>query len=688
MRKEQIFSWKELSLGTCYYPEHWNPVLWREDLQRMKKNGIFTIRIAEFAWNKIEPREGEFTYTFFDDFLDVAESENMKVIMGTPTATPPVWLTEKYPEVLNCNIDGVKYRHGMRRHYNYNSPVYQRLCARIVEKSAAHYAKRPCVIGWQIDNELNCEASEFYSESDTTAFRKFLKKKYGTLDALNEAWGTVFWNQTYNEWEEIFVPRKTIHNSTNPHQVLDYSRFISESAIHFAKIQSDILRKYIKPGDFITTNGMFGNLDNHRLTDETLDAYTYDSYPNFAYCLAADPKNNQNLNDRRWSMHLMEVRSICPHFGIMEQQSGANGWNTRMEAPSPKPGQLKLWAMQSIAHGADFVSFFRWRTCTFGTEMYWHGILDYDNRDNRKLAEVKDVFARISAIQETASADCVSSIGLIRDYDNIWDSQLDKWHLRLSKKSEKMIFKACELTHTPMDMVYLLDCTEVEELLKYKVLFYPHALILTPSRVALLKQYVEAGGTLIIGARCGQKDSTGKCVMAPMPGLLAPVTGTNVRDFTFIGPADDKMTMDWDGESIETGIFSDILECTADSSTDAKVLATYSGDYYQGRPALIETTVGKGRILHFGGTFTETNVRKFLSYTEAASPWKEIIELPEACELVVKRKDGKIYLFVLNYARESMEIILKQPVVDLDTSLEVNGDVVLGAFETKVYRLS
>lgn len=686
MRKKQTFTWNDLCLGTCYYPEHWDKSLWREDLQRMKANGIFIIRIAEFAWNKVEPREGEFTYTFFDEFLDVAESEEMKVIMGTPTATPPVWLTEKYPEVLNCNMDGVKYRHGMRRHYNYNSPVYQKLCARIVEKFASHYAGRSCVIGWQIDNELNCETAEFYSESDTLAFREFLKEKYETLDALNKAWGTVFWNQTYNEWEEIFVPRKTIHNSTNPHQVLDYSRFISDSAVRFAKLQSDILRKYIKPGDFITTNGMFENLDNHRLTDECLDVYTYDSYPNFAYCLEADPKNNRNLKDRRWSMHLMEVRSICPHFGIMEQQSGANGWNTRMEAPSPKPGQLKLWAMQSIAHGADFVSFFRWRTCTFGTEMYWHGILDYDNRDNRKLAEVKEVFKRIKAINETAGAPLKVSVGLIRDYDNIWDSQLDKWHLRLSKRSEKEIFVASEISHTPLDMVYLLDSTSIEDLSNYDVLFYPHALILTEKRVALLKQYVEAGGTLIIGARTGQKELTGQCLMAPMPGLLAPLTGTNVRDFTFVGPADDPMKMNWDGELVETGLFSDILEC--EDFSEQKVLAAYNGDYYKGRPALVETTVGKGRILHFGGTFTRENVKKFMDYTGVLTPWSDIIELPEDCELVVKEKAGNTYLFVLNFAWESKKIVVKKPMVDLDNLNEVCGEIELKAFETKVYKIN
>ena len=310
----EIINGERLVLGTCYYPEHWDESLWRDDLRRMLENGIEVIRIAEFAWSKIERYEGVFNYDFFDRFLDLAEEMGMKVIFCTPTATPPAWLTEKYPEVLNANMDGVLYRHGARRHYNYNSPKYQELTRIIVEKSASHYAKHPAIIGWQIDNELNCEKDVFYSESDTIAFRKFLEKKYETIDALNAAWGTNFWNQTYNSFEEVYVPRTTLSNSTNPHEVLDYTRFVSDSACKFAKLQSDIIRKYIKPGDFITTNGLFGNLDNQRMTNESLDFITYDSYPNFAYCLDAYNKDNF-LKDRMWSRNLSEVRAVSKNFG-------------------------------------------------------------------------------------------------------------------------------------------------------------------------------------------------------------------------------------------------------------------------------------------------------------------------------------------------------------------------------------
>ena len=684
MRKQQNFKWDELSLGTCYYPEHWDKKLWRDDLRRMKENGIFTIRIAEFAWSKVEPEEGVFTYEFFDEFLEVAKEADMKVIFGTPTATPPAWLTEKYPEVLNCRLDGTPFYHGMRRHYNYNSPKYQELCKRIVEKIASHYAKHPAIVGWQIDNEINCEVNEFYSESDTLAFREFVKEKYQTLDALNEAWGTVFWNQTYTDWEQIYVPRTTIHDSTNPHQVLDYTRFVSESAIRFCKMQSDIIRKYKKPEDFITTNGMFGNLDNHKMEDECLDVYTYDSYPNFAYCLIEDPKHSDDLNDRKWSRNLTEVRSICPHFGIMEQQSGANGWNTRMEAPAPKPGQMMLWAMQSIAHGADYVSFFRWRTATMGTEIYWHGILDYDNRDNRKLAEVHRIWNRTKAISEMAGADYQSVFAMVRDYDNIWDSQVDVWHSRLAKKSEKEIFVASQINHTPMDVVYLLDSTEVEELLKYPVLIYPHALILTEKRAELLKAYVEAGGCLIIGSRTGQKEINGKCVMTPMPGLLSNVSASDVKEFTFVGPADDTVTMKWKEKEIDTGLFNDILATT---SPEAKVLAKYENNYYEGRPALVETPCGKGKVLHFGGTFTRENVKELLSYTGVLEPYADLAEIPECCELAVREKEGRKYLFILNYSDEPQHIVLEQPVMDMDTKDEVQGSVTLKEYETKVYRI-
>lgn len=684
MNSKQNYQWTNMTMAVCYYPEHWDKKLWAQDLDRMLDAGISVIRIAEFAWNKIEPEEGKFTFAFFDEFLDLCSDKKMKVIFGTPTATPPAWLTEEYPEVLNASKDGILYRHGGRKHYNYNAPVYQRLCARIVEKEAMHYGAHPAIIGWQIDNELNCETCKFYSEADSVAFRSYLQNTYQTLDRLNEAWGTVFWNQTYTAWEQIYVPRPTLNKGINPHQHLDYIRFISHSTLQFCKMQADIIRKYKKPEDFMTTNGMFANVDNHLMEKEYLDVYTYDSYPSFAFGLDRNPAQTDDLNDRKWTMHLHEVRSICPHFGIMEQQSGANGWTTRMEGPAPRPGQLTLWAMQSVAHGADFISFFRWRTCTVGTEMYWHGILDYDNRDNRKLAEVKDFYAKFRKLDPICGAEYVAAFALIKDYDNEWDAEVDSWHRKVSRKSEKEIFIASEKNHTPYDVIYLQTDSEIEDLSRYPVAVYPHPVLVDERRVQILKAYVENGGTLLIGCRAGYKDMNGRCVMMPQPGLLQELTGTDVRDFTFTSPAEEPVWAGMGDLEIDMPLFNDIIEPL--ENTD--VLASYGNSYYAGKVAMTEKRIGKGRVIHFGSTFSRSNVKILFEYLSIAQPFQEYIEAPDTAEIIMRKKEGKEFLFVLNFQAEEMSYVLKKQAKMLYTEEMVSGECTLPAYGTAVYELN
>ena len=671
-------------MGVCYYPEHWPREMWRQDLRRMKAAGIFTVRSGEFGWTLIEPREGEYHFDLFDAFLDLCREEGVRVIFGTPTATPPAWLTERYPECLNALRDGTLLRHGARRHYNYNAPAYRRLCAAVVEQLARRYGPHPAVVGWQIDNELNCETDEFYSEADHAAFRAFVRKKYGTLEALNEAWGTAFWSEIYTEWSQVHAPRPVLNGGCNPHLLLDYSRFVSESCIGFAAMQAEILRKYVKPGDFITTNGLFGNLDNHALAREALDVYTYDSYPNFAFGLDRNLLASTDLNDRKWSRNLAETRSVCPHFGIMEQQSGPGGWINRMEMPAPRPGQLTLWAMQSVAHGADFVSFFRWRTCTFGTEMYWHGILDYDGRDNRRLREVADFGEKLKAIDAVCGADHAAAFALLKDYDNAWDARADAWHGRIAKHSEAELFAAAQLNHTPCDVVYLNDDTALEALTRYPVAIYPHPMIMTEARAALLKAYVEQGGTLVLGCRAGAKDVNGRFVMQPQPGLLRDLTGTEVSEFTLTSPAEPPMTLNWDGEALNAPVFNDVLvplEGTA-------VLAAYGGSYYAGEAALTERRLGGGRVLHLGCAFDRALAKRLFAHVGILEPFAGLVSVPEDVELVVRRKAGQTWLFLLNYMAEERRVDLRVACRDAYTGREVRGEAVLPPFGTAVYAVT
>lgn len=684
MNDKQNFYFEKLSLGVCYYPEHWDETLWAKDLQRMSENGIKTIRIAEFAWSKFEEREGEFDFHFFDAFMDLVAQTEMKVIFCTPTATPPAWLTEKYPEVLNARKDGVLIRHGMRRHYNYNSQVYQAFSHRITEKLGEHYGQHPSIIGWQLDNEFNCEIDLFFSESDTLAFRRFLQEKYSTFKQLNESWGTVFWNQTYTDWDEIFVPRVTVNGHTNPHQMLDYYRFISASTLNFAHQQAEILRRYIKPGDFITTNGMFENMDNHLLEKQSLDVYMYDSYPNFAFAPGRDPVHSQDLNDRKWSRNLTEVRSICRHFGIMEQQSGADGWINGTGAPSPKPGQLTLWALQSMAHGADFVSFFRWRTCRFGTEMYWNGILDYSSRDNRRIEEVKSLSEKIQKLQPVTGAEFVARVAELKDYDNLWDAKVDQMHSQLNRISDNGIFQAAQLTHTPLDYVYLQKDTELSDLTKYELLFYPHAVILTQERAELLRQYVELGGTLVLGCRTGYKEENGICVDELLPGKVRSLTAVDVYEYTVIGPGDDDIRIGIGDRTVHGQYFCDLLQPLEDGISCGK----YLSDYYQGVTAMTCRQYGQGKVIYFGSTFTRETAIAILEQTGQAEPWRDQIEVSQNCELAVrKNEEGNTYFFILNYMKQAEKVVLKEKMEDCITEEYISGEIMLKPYEVRVFRI-
>ena len=669
-----------LTLGVCYYPEHWPENLWESDLERMLDHGIEVIRIAEFAWNKFEPEEGVFTFDFFDNFMELAQRKGMKIIFCTPTATPPAWLTHKYPEVLNAKLDGTLLYHGMRRHYNYNSKVYRDFTKRIVEKLAQHYCPHPSIIGWQIDNELNCETNVFYSEADHEAFRAYMKNKFKTLAALNEAMGTTFWNQTYTSWDEVYLTRPNIHNSCNPHMAIEEKRFFSYCTIDFCKFQSDIIRKYQTEGQFVTTNGIFGHLDSHEMTDSVLDFITFDSYPNFAYDTWTEPKKPGNLNDRRSSWSLTRTRSISPNFGIMEQQSGPGGWDIRMKQPAPKPGQMRLWTFQSVAHGADFISYFRWRTCWIGTEIYWHGLNDYSNLPNRRLEELKVVRDDFKKLAAVAGSRYEAKIAFVKDYDNEWDGEQDQWHGPLDSYSDDGWFSAAQLTHTPMNFLYLSDTdtnkTTLQDLKKYDLLIYPHATILTKERSELLKAYVEQGGKLIMGCRTGYKDQYGRCPMQPMPGLAGDICGVRVTDYTHLGPADDMEYAVWDGEEIEAPIFNDILEALDGS----EVLATFKGNYYDGAPALVARNLGQGTAYYFGAGFSRSTAEVFLRKLGFASPHKNLVELPSEAEIAVRSKDGVDYVFILNYMAYPIEITTKKPMTDL-----ISGRVISGSTELEKY---
>ena len=667
-----------ITLGVCYYPEHWDKALWKEDLVRMKEYGIEVVRIAEFAWNKFEPREGEFTFDFFDEFMELALAEGMKIIFCTPTATPPAWMSEKYPEILNADIDGNLIYHGLRRHYNMNSPKYREFTARITEKLAEHYSKYPNIILWQLDNEINCECDRYYSESDHNAYREYVKKRYDTLENYNREIGADFWNQTYTDWSEVHLPRRTNSGSIgNPHVGLLEKRFISDTVIGYFKLQADIIRAYTDVP--ITTNGIFGHIDYHRLVNEVLDFITYDNYPNFAYERRLDISRQNGLRDRNTSYNLSTIRSISPVFGIMEQQSGPSGWNFRMEQPAPKPGQVRLWTLQAIAHGADFISYFRWRTCTFGTEIYWHGLNDYANLPNRRTAELCRTHKDIQKIQALCGQEYIAEAAILKDYDNIWDGEEDIWHSEADRISNDGWFRAFQKKHVPFNFVYITDETALEELKKYKLLVYPHPTIFTKKRASLLMSYAEQGGTVIFGCRTGYKKPNGSCYMMPMPGFAAELVGAEVEEFTFLSPYDEAQFVTIGDTKISAPCFNDVLKIT-----DGEVLGTFDSNYYAGKPAISVKKLGKGKAYYFGGAFGEDTAKYFIELEELTSPLEadKLMDLPEEIELAVRGD----YIILLNYGQETATIKYNKTFKELISDTVFENQIVVNGIDAVVLK--
>lgn len=674
---------EQLMLGVCYYPEQWPEEMWEDDMIRMRETGISLIRVGEFAWSIFEPSEGNYQFKDFDYMLRLAHKHGLKVIIGTPTATPPAWLTEKYPEVLNATIEGHSLHHGLRRHTNYTSTTYHRLSAAITEQLVMHYKDNPAVVGWQLDNEFNCEISEFYSEADHKAFRRWVQQRYGTLEKLNDAWGTTFWSQTYSSWEQIYLPRLVPGGrQPNPHLALDEKRFISDSVIAFAKIQADIIAEHA-PHHFITTNGLFGHLDSHRLTKELLDFFSYDSYPQFS-TIFSDPAEERPLADRSWSQTLSTVRSISRQFCIMEQQAGAGGWVNKMDMPSPRPGQMRLWSYQSIAHGANLVVYFRWRTATFGQEIYWHGLNDYSNLPNRRLAEAAKVGEEIQQISEAlCSTTYQAEVAILRDYHNEWDGEYDISHGPFGWKSGKEWYKALTRSHIPSDIVYINEETTLAELQRYKLLVYPHPAIMSKSTAQLLEAYVVSGGHIVFGCRSGYKDQRGHCYMLPFPGMLSTLTGVTLEEYTVIKgtrAATTATTIDQQ-TTLQTVSFNEII---APFSSTVDVIATYDQEYYEGKPALTRNRFGKGSAWYYGSVFTEQVAQFILQQFEEISspaPW---LELPEEVELAVRGNEAQQYYFILNYSDIPATINVLEPARDLLTSAKLHGQHQLAAYDVLI----
>lgn len=411
-----------MKLGCCYYPEHWPESWWADDARRMRDMGLSLVRIGEFAWSRIEPEPGIYDWGWLDRAIDTLHAAGLKVILGTPTATPPKWLVDRMPDMVAIDEHGRPRGFGSRRHYCFSHEGYRAECLRIVTALAERYGPHPAIAMWQTDNEYGCHDTVLsFSDAAASAFRGWCAARYGTVDALNEAWGNVFWSMEYRSFAEIDPPHLTV-TEANPAHWLDYRRFASDQVASFNREQVEILRAHA-PAVPVTHNfmGFFTEFDHH-VVGRDIDVATWDSYPlGFLeqFWFSAGEKAaylRQGHPDIAAFHHDLYRGCSGGRWGVMEQQPGPVNW-ARFN-PAPLPGMVALWTLEAAAHGAELTSYFRWRQAPFAQEQMHAGLLRPDSTEAEAAPEVRQAAAVLDEIgqQETIRA----PVALVFSYEAAW----------------------------------------------------------------------------------------------------------------------------------------------------------------------------------------------------------------------------------------------------------------------------
>jgi beta-galactosidase len=503
-----------MRLGVCYYPEHWPEEWWADDARRMAEMGLSRVRIGEFAWSRIEPEPGRFDWGWLDRAVETLHAAGLGIIMGTPTATPPKWVVDAMPDMIGVDVDGKPRRFGSRRHYCFSHLGYREQSARITRAVAERYGHHPAIVAWQTDNEYGChDTAVSYSEAAKRAFRLWLTKRYQTIAALNTAWGNVFWSQEYRSFDEVDLPNLTV-TEPNPAHVLAFRRFSSDEVVAFNRIQVDILRA-LSPGRDVIHNfmGFFTQFDHHDVGAD-LDVASWDSYPlgfleQFWFSDAEKLRYaNQGHPDIAAFHHDLYRGCSNGRWAVMEQQPGPVNW-ARFN-PSPLPGMVRLWTLEAMAHGAEMVSYFRWRQAPFAQEQMHAGLLRPDRVDDVGAEEARLAGSDIQKIGILGAP--LKSVALIYAYESDWvtDAQPQgKGFSALRLTFE--YYSALRQLGIDVDIV-----APHAALTEYKMAVIPCLPIVSADLASRLTKF---SGPVLIGARTGSKTAE-----FAIPETLAPGT--------------------------------------------------------------------------------------------------------------------------------------------------------------------
>ena len=589
-----------MTIGVYYYPEAWPEAQWERDISNIKKLGFEYIHVAEFAWAVMEPEEGRFEFQWLDKTVELAKKYGLKVVMCTPSATPPAWLARAHPEILMVRADGTRMNHGAREQADWSSPVYRSYVEKIVDKMAGRYGKNPVVVGWQIDNELSHYGQGMsYGPAAQLKFREWLREKYGTVAKLNRDWGTTFWSQTYNDFGQIQMPNQhELVAGVNPHAMLDLHRWFETEAADYIRFQASVLRRNVKD-QWVTTNFMMNYyLVNPARSEKDLDIMSFTMYPVSGGLFRGDQGFRRGDLAHVSFTHDF-LRSLGSGIeGPMEVQPGQVNW--AQVNPLLYPGVVHGWLMRAFALGARFACVYRYRQPLAGDELYHKTLVEPDGvtlgPSGKEFVQAIDDVKKLRALYQPNApmpADYAArKTAFLYNFDNRSDMENHKQNSRWDTMDHWLkYYRGLKSIMAPVDVI-----PEDKDFGKYPFVVAPSYQLIDQELIGRLTRYVQNGGTLIMTSRSGQKDRRGQLWEALWAQPIYDLIGAAIPRYDVLPDGRNATVTTGAGKSYQWGAWGDLLEPRPGTET----LAKYADQFYKGTAAVTWHALGKGHVAYIG----------------------------------------------------------------------------------------
>jgi beta-galactosidase len=656
--------------GGDYNPEQWPEEVWREDVRLMREANVNLVSLGIFSWAKLEPRPGEYDFGWLDRIISLLHENGVMVNLATATASPPPWLSVLHPESLPVTRTGVTLHPGARQHYCPSSAAYRERASEIVRLIADRYKGHPALAMWHVNNEYGCHVAECYCDASAVHFREWLRSRYGDLDTLNEAWGTAFWSQQYGEWDEILPPRSA-PTFANPTQQLDFRRFSSDALLELYEMEKAILRE-ATPDIPITTNfmGFFKPLDYWKWARRE-DVVSDDSYP--------DPSDPEAHVGAAMSRDLMRSLAGGDPWVLMEQTTVRVNWRRR-NVPK-RPNRMRLWSFQAVARGAGGIMFFQWRQSKAGAEKFHSAMVPHGKpEESRSWAEVSRLGAELGRLDGLVGARGEARTAILLDWESWWALELDSKPSADVRMLEGVysFYKPLFEANVPVDFAH-----PGSDLSSYKLVVAPNLYLVTDESAENLGRFVAGGGTLVMSFFSGIVDARDHIRLGGYPAPFRELLGLRVEDFVPMAAGQENRISTPDGTTYTCELWADLVHLDG-----AETLASYTGDFYAGTPAVTRNAFGEGAAYYLGTRPEERYTKLLLERACEEAGVEAPLEVPQGVEVVRRRTENASFLFFLNHNVEAAELSLEEPARDLLTGSEHEGKLTLEPLGVTVLRES